>query len=87
MPVHVVLHHEVEGPERRDERAGDAEHHGHAEEQHHSRVLLAEPELVADGMLKKMERQVFGLELPETIPRCLNQLVLHRSPSPILSRQ
>ena len=55
MPVDVVLHHEVEGPERSDERTRDGEHHGHAEEQHHARVLLAEPELVADGVLQKME--------------------------------
>ena len=53
VPVDVVLHHEVEGPERSDERTRDGEHHGHAEEQHHARVLLAEPELVADGVLQK----------------------------------
>ena len=53
MPVDVVLHYEVEGPERSDERTRDGEHHGHAEEQHHARVLLAEPELVADGVLQK----------------------------------
>jgi hypothetical protein len=46
-----VLGDEVERAEGRDERTRDGEHDGHAEEEHHARVLLAEPELVPNGLL------------------------------------
>ena len=42
--VNVMLADEVEAAERGDEGTGDAEHHGHAEKQHHSCVLLTKAE-------------------------------------------
>ena len=52
MSVDEVFGDEVERSEGRDERAGDWEHDGHAEQQHHTRVLHAESELVPDGQLE-----------------------------------
>ena len=58
MSIDKVLGDEVEGSERRDEGAGDREHDGHAEQQHHARVLLAESELVPDGQLEKLDQKI-----------------------------
>lgn len=53
MSIDVVLCDEVECSEGRDEGARDWEHDRHAEQQHHTRVLLAESELVPDGRLEE----------------------------------
>ena len=44
-----MLENEVEAAEGRDERAGDAVHDDHGEEEHHSCVLLAKTKLHRDG--------------------------------------
>jgi hypothetical protein len=50
VPVHVVLRHEEEQSEGRDERTGDTKHHCHAEDHHEARVLLAKAELSLDAL-------------------------------------
>lgn len=47
-----MLCDEVERAEGSDEGAGHGEHDGHAEEQHHSGVLLAEAKLVTNRLLE-----------------------------------
>ena len=60
--VDVVLDEEEQEAEGRDERAGDAVHHRHGEDEHEARVLLPEAELVLErlpdeGPLRRVPRQ------------------------------
>ena len=46
--IHVMLGNEIQNSKWSDKRTTHTEHHGHAEEKHHSSILFSKSELVFD---------------------------------------
>ena len=80
--VDVVLDEEEEESEGRDERAGDAVHHRHGEDEHEARVLLPEAELVLErlpdeGPLRRVPRPAHVSGVDYELCRRIEVRLLH----------